>query len=194
MKKMMMTLTAVFCCAMAMSVFTSCSKSDDNGSSGASGTLVAPDTTPVSMKFAYLVAVSPDLIKYADVEVNYLDDSGNVKSEKITSSDTWSKSFTIKIPHKMAVKLQLKKKNDIDYSSLTDDIIVSFGTIIDRDYTLYNKAGDKLNELHNTLVVKNVDFKGSKIEKYIEGLGKDKDAIIYEYDANAKETTTKGAW
>ena len=56
---MMMTLTAVFCCAMAMIVFTSCSKSDDNGGSG---TPVAPDTTPVSMKFAYLVAVSPDLI------------------------------------------------------------------------------------------------------------------------------------
>ncbi len=191
---MMMTLTAAFCCAMAMAVFTSCSKSDDNGGSGGSGTPVAPDTKPVSMKFAYFVAVSPDLIKYADVEVNYLDESGNVKSEKITSSDIWSKVFTVSIPHKMAVKLQLTKKSDIDYSSLTEDIVVSFGTAIDRGYILYNKAGDKLNEFQNTLVLKNIDMKGTKIEKYLDGMGKDKDAITYEYDANAKETATKGAW
>ena len=189
MKKILMTLTAVFCCVMVMS---SCSKSDDNGGGGV--TPAAPDTTPVSMKFAYVIFVSPDLIKYADVEINYLDDSGNVKSEKITSTDAWTKVYTLKFPHKMAAKLQLTKRSDVDYSKLTDDTEVYFATLIDHAYTLYNKAGESLKDFSNTLKLQGIGLKGTKIEKYIDGLGKDKDAITFEYDANGKESETKGAW
>ena len=57
---------------------SSCSMSDDNGGGGV--TPAAPDTTPVSVKVTYGAKIEADMLANADVEIEYLDASGNKKT------------------------------------------------------------------------------------------------------------------
>ena len=61
--------------SFVVQVMSSCSKSDDNG-----GTPSAPDTTPVSVKVTYGSKIEADMLANADVEIEYLDASGNKKT------------------------------------------------------------------------------------------------------------------
>ena len=180
-------LGVILMCMCAMSVFTSCSKSDDNGGGT---TPAAPDTTPVSIKFAYMAGVSPDVAQYMDAEIEYLDESGNVKSEKITSTETWSKVITVKLPHKMAARLHLKKKSGVEYEKIEG--LVKVGATLDHAYTLLNKAGEQLNTFNANIVISTLDMKGDKVEGFIENRGTSYKTASYDYDANGKET--KGSW
>ena len=55
---------------------SSCSMSDDNGGV----TPAAHDTTPVSVKVTYGAKIEADMLANADVEIEYLDASGNKKT------------------------------------------------------------------------------------------------------------------
>jgi hypothetical protein len=179
-------LVALLMCAL--SVFTSCSKGSDNNGGGS--TPAAPDTTPVSIKFVYMAGVSPDVVQYMDAEVEYLDESGNVKTEKITSAETWTKVITFKLPAKMGARLHLKKKSGVDYGKIEG--LVKVGATLDRAYTLLNKSGGQLNTFNANIIISTLDMKGESVEKYIEGKGTNHKSFYYEYDASGKET--KGSW
>ena len=184
MKKFLTTLTAVLCCAMALS---SCSKSDDN--SGGGVTPAAPDTTPASIKFVYMAQVTADMLKYMDIEIQFKDESGNVKSEKITSAEIWSKEITAKLPAKMAARMQLKKKDGVEYDKIEE--AVNCGADIAHGYTFLNKAGGQLDVLSATVKVVSLAVPGYNVEKYIVEKGTNHKSASWEYDANGKETTGK---
>ena len=75
---------AILTCGLAMTALSACSSDDDK-------TDVKPEAkTEVTMM--YYVKVSDDVMKVADVEVNYVDQTGAKKKEVLTSAE-WRKSF-----------------------------------------------------------------------------------------------------
>lgn len=187
MKKIMMTLTAVFCCAMAISVLSSCSKSDDN--SGGGGASAAADTTPVSVKVSIVAGVTDDLGQYADVTVEYMDGSGTVKSEKVNGA-AWTKEITAQLPAKLGVRVSYAKKEGVDYKQLAK---IKAGAAIVHSFVLLNKAGSVLkNVASGSSDLGSVDVPGNQIEEFIDAKGKNAKTLLLEYDAKGNQTT--GTW
>ena len=171
----MMTLTAVLCCGMVMS---SCSKSGDNG-----GTPAAPDTTPVSVKIIYGAKVEADMLANADVEIEYLDASGNKQTEKMTAT-TWQKEVTAKLPAKVEAKMILKKKSGVDYANVGK---IRIGGTVDYGYIILNKAGDVLSQYGWSDTYSSQDSSGPKFEMIIDKSGADYSHCSGEFDAQGKK-------
>ena len=183
MKKFLMTLTAVFCCAMAISVLSSCSK-DDKGNND------APDTTPASAKVIFIYHFPNDMLQFIDMTAEYLDENGNVQSEKITSP-AWVKDITAtKLPAKLGARLHLAKKSGVDYATASK---VSVGAKITRTYSILNKAGTVLKSAEEGSFSYNGNWlSGDGIVQFIEKEGKNFATLLVELDANGKET--QGEW
>ena len=77
-KSIFMTLAAVIVCGLALTLFTQCNKDKEKN----------PEVT-----MAYYVAVSPDVLNVADVEINYLDATGAQQKEVLTDT-AWQKQIT----------------------------------------------------------------------------------------------------
>ena len=183
MKKILMTLTAVFCCVMTISVLSSCSK-DDKGNND------APDNKPASAKVIFIYHFTDDMPQFIDMTAEYLDENGNVQSEKITSS-AWVKEITAtKLPAKLGARLHLAKKSGVDYK---DGTTVSVGAKITRTYSILNKAGNLLkSDEEGNFGFSGNWYSGDKIVQFIEKEGKNFATLLVELDANGKET--QGEW
>ena len=183
MKKILMTLTAVFCSVMAISVLSSCSK-DDKGNND------APDTTPASVKVMFIYHFPDDMLQFIDMTAEYLDENGNVQSEKITSP-AWIKDITAtKLPAKLGARLHLAKKSGVDYKEVSQ---VTTGAKITRSYSLLNKAGTMLKGVEEGNFSYNGNWlSGEGIVQFIEKEGKNFATLLLEFDANGKET--QGEW
>lgn len=180
MKKMMMTLTAVFCCAMVMS---SCSK-DDKGNND------VPDTTPASANVDFIIRIDPDMLQCMDLTAEYMDANGNVQSEKVTSI-TWMKSLSFtKFPAKLAARLHLAKKSGVNYAEVSN---VTVGAVITRRFSIFNKAGSLLNNATGEeYSFTEAWLSGDDLVKFIEDEGENFKSLLLEYDAKGKET--QGTW
>ena len=180
MKKMMMTLTAVFCCAMVMS---SCSK-DDKGNND------VPDTTAASAKVNFVIHVNPDMLQCIDMTAEFMDVDGNVQSEKVTSI-AWSKSMSFtKFPAKLGARLHLAKKSGVNYAEVSN---AEVGAVITRSFSISNKAGSLLNNATGEEYSYTAKWlSGDDLVKYIEDEGKNFKSLLLEYDAKGKET--QGTW
>jgi len=83
MKKNLLTmLAAIFICGFAMTAMSACSSDNDT-----------PQEQTVTMYYG--VKVSDDVLKVADVEVNYVDQTGAKQKEVMTSTE-WKKSLNTK--------------------------------------------------------------------------------------------------
>jgi hypothetical protein len=71
MKKMMMTLAAVLCCAMTMTVFTACGSDDDDSKNP------AEDTTPKQVAMNFVLYNTADMLNYCNIEISYDNGLGN---------------------------------------------------------------------------------------------------------------------
>ena len=87
MKKNLLTmLAAIFICGLAVTAMSACSSDNDNKTE-------TPQEQTVKM--FYVVEVSDDVLKVADVEVNYVDQTGAKQKEVITSKK-WKKELNTK--------------------------------------------------------------------------------------------------
>ena len=137
MKKFMMTLAAVFCCAMTTAVFTSCGD-DDSGSSPAKRTLIGYQVS-YSLEFPIEKELSAGLNGSlfrlcTKVEVGYPDENGKEQRETINDWK-WSKTITYKNLDDGHFKLYLTYPESIDEASLTYDYysnIVTMSPYIDK--------------------------------------------------------------
>ena len=68
-KNILMMLAAIMFCGLTMTVLSACSSDDDKTD--------APQEQTVKM--FYVVEVSDDVLKVADVEVNYVDQTGAIR-------------------------------------------------------------------------------------------------------------------
>jgi hypothetical protein len=87
MKKNLLTmLAAIFICGFAVTAMSACSSDNDNKTE-------TPQEQTV--KIFYVVEVSDDVLKVADVEVNYVDQTGAKQKEVMTSKE-WKKTLDTK--------------------------------------------------------------------------------------------------
>ena len=86
-KNLLTMLSAIMICGFAMTAMSACSSDNDNKTN-------PPQETETQM--FYVVEVSDDVLKVADVEVNYVDETGTKKKEVMTSKE-WKKTLKTKI-------------------------------------------------------------------------------------------------
>ena len=87
MKKNLLTmLAAILFCGFTVTVLSACSSDDDNKTE-------TPQEQAVKM--FYVVEVSDDVLKVADVEVNYVDQTG-AKLKEVMTSKEWKKTLETK--------------------------------------------------------------------------------------------------
>ena len=85
-KNLLTMLSAIMICGFAMTAMSACSSDNDNKTN-------PPQETETQM--FYVVEVSDDVLKVADVEVNYVDETGTKKKEVMTSKE-WKKTLKTK--------------------------------------------------------------------------------------------------
>ena len=104
MKKNLMTLAAVLCCAMVC-FFASCQK---NGGSSTTPE-EQPDNTPAAVEMTFTFWGTQDMLDYADMVVTYNDGTGD-KTETVTTVN-WVKTIKVALPvtFKFARKVTLKE-------------------------------------------------------------------------------------
>lgn len=78
---MLWMIAAILVCGLTVTMWSACSSDDDDK------TEAKPEVTMM-----YYLKVSDDVLKVADVEVNYVDQTGTKKKEVLTSTE-WRKSF-----------------------------------------------------------------------------------------------------
>lgn len=87
MRKKLLWVLVILICGLATAILTGCS-SDDGG--------VKPEPQPeakTEVTMMYYLKVSSDVLQVADVEVNYVDQTGAKKKEALTSAE-WKKTFS----------------------------------------------------------------------------------------------------
>ena len=80
-KNMLWMIAAILVCGLTVTMWSACSSDDDDK------TEAKPEVTMM-----YYLKVSDDVLKVADVEVNYVDQTGTKKKEVLTSAE-WKKTF-----------------------------------------------------------------------------------------------------
>ena len=119
MKKIMMTLAAVLCCAMLTTVFTACSKDNDENTTQPPQETATPDKAVMTCT----LSVSPETTTAFDVKVKYYDAEGNKHEEIATWTDAkkdgkdvkqWVKNVSKKLPAKLGMYMELSPKEGID--------------------------------------------------------------------------------
>ena len=85
-KNILWMLAAILICGLTVTTMSACSSDDDNKTE-------TPQEQTVKM--FYVVEVSDDVLKVADVEVNYVDQTGAKQKEVMTSKE-WIKALDTK--------------------------------------------------------------------------------------------------
>ena len=85
-KNILLMMAAILTCGLAVTGLSACSSSDDDKTE-------TPQEQAVKM--FYVVEVSDDVLKVADVEVNYVDQTGAKQKEVMTSKE-WIKALDTK--------------------------------------------------------------------------------------------------
>ena len=80
-----MTMAAVLCCAMISTVFTSCSKDDDDKNP-------VDNNKPVAAVMDVSLTVGDDMVGKLNLSVEYYDADGKVQTEPLTTNE-WKKSI-----------------------------------------------------------------------------------------------------
>lgn len=85
-KNILLMMAAILTCGLAVTGLSACSSSDDDKTE-------TPQEQAVKM--FYVVEVSDDVLKVADVEVNYVDQTG-AKQKEVMTSKKWIKALDTK--------------------------------------------------------------------------------------------------
>ena len=184
MKTKSLFTVAVLMGAMTMGVFTSCSSSDDNGGIETN----VPDYTPASASFTYKSTINPSLLEYVDVTVDYYDENGNVKTEKITEKE-WTKKIATKLPVKVAVRQNLIKKEGIDYTKF-DYITIETGLSVEG--SILTKSGSAVGGIMLSDGSGHLSIPGDNFERFLTEKGTGYKKVFVQYDATGKKTD--GNW
>ena len=110
MKIKMMTLAAVFCCAISSTMFTACGSDDDDDDN----TVQVDETKPVGGVVEYGLVVNESMLSAFDLTVEYYDDNLQLQTEKLTQEE-WKKTVKVsKLPASLDYRLKAKAKDGID--------------------------------------------------------------------------------
>jgi hypothetical protein len=99
MKKVILTLAAVLCCA---SLFTSCKK-DSGSQSGGTGTAAY---VVMSVK----IPCTANMLEYTNMSISY--EAGNEKNTETVTGSSWSKEFKVKLPGTIKIDRTVTLRDD----------------------------------------------------------------------------------
>lgn len=185
MKKNLMTLAAILCCAMTMTLFTACGDDDDEGGK-------KPVVEATSGVMECQLYSSDRTLDSFDFYVKYYDDEGNIKSEKVVWSEqnnsdglrTWSKKVVQKLPSTLGISLEIKAKDGID---LNGQYWIDRG--YDVTFTSRTASGDVI-DLHPIVGhFESSHNKAGMLEDWLQESGRPLN-VIYKYDINGKTSGT----
>ena len=113
---MLTGLAAILICGLTVTTLSACSSDDDDKTEG---------KTEVTMMYA--VKVTDDVLKVADVEVNYIDQTGAKKKEKLSTTE-WKKTFsTNTLPVTEGVWAKMTPKTNIGTGSYSLQVTTAAG-------------------------------------------------------------------
>jgi len=127
MKKVILTLAAVLCCA---SLFVSCKKGDNPDT---------PDTTPAFVEMTFSFYATQDMINYTDMLVSY--EAGNEKNSVNQENLEWSKTVKVNLPCTIKFGRTITVK---DGAQLTPDKNFAYTTGFGVSYNFLNAAGQQV--------------------------------------------------
>ena len=171
MKKIMMTLAAVLCCAMTTAVFTACGGDDS-------------DPTPERKIVRCEINYSLNFPKEKDantgnlyalctkIEVAYIDDKGTEQREEVKNGQ-WSKKVTYTKSVNSYLKLYLTAPESIDIASLTYD---RYTTLVNAtpdkpsDITFFYNDNTMYSGVLSTLTISSENFEASNKKEKVEAL------------------------
>lgn len=136
----MMTLAALFCCAMSLTMFTACGGDDDDNISNEN--TQADVETPVLAVMSGNFELTDEMLAVLDVTAEYYDADGKVQTEKITQKK-WSKSVTAKLPARLGIRLKAQLKDDVDANAIS---VFTSSLYCARSAYAVNAIGKKVTE------------------------------------------------
>lgn len=146
MKKNLLTLAAILCCAMTATIFTSCGGDDETPEPQKPEEQETPAVTqiPVSVRLEYYIENRPDMLKYLDMVVKCSDGKKEYTSEVLTPENMVNNYYfhmgvySSELPASFKVWREVKVKEA--YKDVVKDLDkFEFSTAIHYYYGLYDK-------------------------------------------------------
>ena len=135
----MMTLAAVFCCAICSTMFTACGSDDDDDNNN-NNKVQVDLKKPAGGQIEYGLYVDEDMLSAFDLTVEYYDENLQLQTEKLTQ-ENWEKTVIVKLPASLEYRLRAKAKDGID----PDSFIRSCGYGFNYMAHIVNAAGEVIN-------------------------------------------------
>ena len=154
MKKIMMTLAAVLCCAMTTTVFTACGSDDDNSNSNGNESPTKPKIVGYQVDYSVEFPKEEQQRLYLcgnyyllcdKIEIGYFDENGQEQKE-VVNNGKWSKSVVYKKSFTGYLKLYPTIPTSLDTESLTYEAytsIIDFGTTEQSIKAIYSDGTKK---------------------------------------------------
>ena len=174
MKKSMMTLAAVLCCAMTKTVLTACGDDDDDN------TPKQPDNTPAYAEVTFTFWGSQDLLDIADMTVTYNDGTGN-KTETVTTVD-WVKTVKASLPASFKFERKVTLKEGV---TLSDDQTYSYVNSHQTKYKLTTVNGTEIKSGISGSSGQSSNLKGDQLNLVITQ-GRMDASYTYDFDKDGK--------
>lgn len=173
-------LTAM--CAIAMTtVFTSCSKDDDDS-------ITTGNNKPVAAVMEYSLTVGDDMFNYLDLTVEYYGADGKIQTEQMTQK-SWSKNVKAKLPATLGACMKIHLKSGIDLANLakfTEDIKYTY-SVAPVNASGIELSGGKAYSSHPTL-----DMPGDKV---VDWVAKHADGLVkFLYVIDGYGQVSDGSW
>lgn len=179
MKKKLMAIAAVFCCAMTMTVFTACGDDDDNP--------YIDNKKPVAVLMNYSFTTTSETLNVFDLTIEYYDANGAIQTEQMTNAQ-WNKSLRTKIPTTVGARLKAKVKSGVDVASM-EKVTASYGY----EYEGYPVSAD--NSVAGTVIGGgfnvNESMKGDKVAGWLDTNADGLVKFLYKYAADGNAESGK---
>ena len=176
MKKAFRFAMVAMCAVVMAGLMMSCDKKEEP--SDPTGPTV--DTKAVGSIMAQQFFVSSDLLKIADITVEFYDHEGNKQVEMMANDTAWVKTVKAGLPSKLGYRVHIAKKAGVDFASLgqtrlTNGFKYEGGAI--------NAAGAVVGRPLGNGSSFTPIYSGAKVETWFDALPEYMVSILYEFDA-----------
>lgn len=179
MKKILMTLAALLCCWVTITVFTACGDDDDN-------TPRADDTKPAKIAMVFHFLNTPEMVENFNIEYSF--SNGLDVNKTVTLNDVTleaDKSFKVTLAANLPCTLKFSRKVTLK-NSITEMPTFSYTKKISCIYGLYNAAGKQVLTSATVDTGASSSLNGEKVTKLVEAGSLDYEHV-YTFDANGNQ-------
>ena len=170
MKKVILTLAAVLCCA---SLFTSCKK-DSSGSDTPSA------STPAYVVMTVKIPCTANMLDYTNMSISY--EAGNEKNTETVTGSSWSKEFKVKLPGTISVSRAVTLRED---KTIPAEESFSYTKGYSVSWKFQDENGKDVKTGGVASIGNTTSGKGAKVQEMIEQ-GRMNISLNYSFDKDGK--------